>query len=622
MRSPVAGERRGALAAGLCGFALGLLLIAAAVLAPDAPAATVYLSSGQGIQEAIDRSSDGDVIVLSDGVYHETVRITRSITLKAQHPGEATITNRHNGPVTWRETSPGSRTWWAAGIDWPVHWLLVEGVHAFDYRSKENFDNRVCGPYWSKGWQAGKTSYRTPPIYFARDAKSNTLWLKLHDARDPNRIRVDFNSSRLDGTTLVQKDLGTYWNQQQIVTLSKDPPVHPITMWYGGTPERSSKPRTIDFPKICGIVIDIRADGVTIEGLRIHLAPTVGVEVNNSRSVTLRDCCFSGYQFAINTGYECTNLTVLHCEMDGGELLSFGGHRNYTANMWYHNTYVNPIKFNGTGLVFRHNYVYEGFDLFHPRGRHKDFPHVPDLRSDVAYNVWQKAMDNVAEFDGVEARMNLRFHHNLILGRHDLLAITTTESGGPLTIDHNLWWPGGGRIMKLVGTGRRNRGVQFLHNTYFTGGTGSHNTFASSIFENNIVLSNCRKAGCWSSKTLGAFFPTRHNLLLNGHRYTRGFRGLTADPLLGTTPETRFLLQPGSPAINAGVKRPGYHQENVADGKPDLGAVEYGQHVEDWRKAFGHCGPTWITPANQPQKAPHRPAWPKELDRRWGGLDK
>lgn len=90
-------------------------------------------------------------------------------------------------------------------------------------------------------------------------------------------------------------------------------------------------------------------------------------------------------------------------------------------------------------------------------------------RSDVAYNVWQNAIDNALEFDGVEALMNMRVHHNLILQDYDALAITTTENGGPLTIDHNLWWPGGGRIMKLSGTGRQNNGVQFLHNTYFTG---------------------------------------------------------------------------------------------------------------------------------------------------------
>lgn len=582
---------------------------------------THVVKPGQSIQRAIDQSSDGDVIILKDGIYHESVNIRRSITLKAERGGEAIVTNRYQGPVVWVQASPGSNTWFASAIDWPVHGLLVAGVHAFDYRTKENFDNRTCGPYWSKGWQAGTYRYAKPPIYFAHDTATETLWLHMNDARNPNRVAVDFNSRDVDGETLVQKDLGAYWNQQQIVTVSPNPPVHPITMWYSGTPDSPGSLRRIAFPKICGIVIDVNADHVDIEGLRIHMAPTVGVEINNSRNVTIRNCYFSGYQFAINTGYECTNLRIEHCEMDGGEMISFGGHDNVTNHMWNHSTYINPIKFNGTGLKFHHNYVYEGFDLFHPRGRHKDYPHVPDLRSGVAYNVWQNAIDNALEFDGVEALMNMRVHHNLILQDHDALAITTTENGGPLTIDHNIWWPGGGRIMKLVGTGRQNNGAQFVHNTYFTGSKCSHNTFGASVFENNIVLSDCQQPGCWSPQRLGAFFPTRYNLLRDGDRYATGFEGLTADPELGRTRETLFLLQPGSPAINAGVAKQSYHQDYVRDGKPDLGALEHGQTVNDWRRMFGHVGPTWITAANAARKAPHRPAWPKQLDLRWGGLD-
>ncbi len=593
---------------------------------------THFVEPGQSVQQVIDRSNDGDVVVLKDGVHHGSLDIHRSITLRAEHGGEATVTNRYAGRLPWERTSPGSRIWFARGVDWPVHGLLVEGLHAFDFRSKENFDAQACGPYWSKGWQGqgitpggrppkGNYRYATPPISFAHDAPAATLWLRLNDTRDPNQIAVDFNSSDVDGETLVQKDLGTHWNQQEIVVISADPPVHPVTMWYSGTPQEPDGPRFINFPKICGIVIDINADNVTIEGVRIHMAPTVGIEVNNSHNVTIRDCYFSGYQFAVNTGYECTNLTIEHCEMDGGEVVSFGGHRDVNNHMWNHSTYINPVKFNGTGLQFRHNYVYEGYDLFHPRGRHKNFPHVPDLRSEVAYNVWQNAIDNALEFDGVEALMNLRAHHNLILQDHDSLAITTTENGGPLTIDHNIWWPGGGRIMKLVGTGRQNNGVQFVHNTYFTGSTCSYNTFGASSFENNIVISDCERAGCWSPERLGAFFPTKYNLLGNGEEYTDQFEGLTADPQFGRTPETVFVLQPGSPAIDAGVVKAGHHQKNVSDGKPDLGALESGQTIDDWRRQFGHVGPRWISSADAARKAPHRPAWPAELDKRWGGLD-
>jgi hypothetical protein len=588
----------------------------------DGGAATWYVTPEQSVQQALDRAASGDEIVLRDGVYYQTIAVTKPVVLRAENPGQATLTNKHPHPVKWRQAAPGSRTWYAQGIDWPVHALRVRGLHAFDYRTKQNFDNQECGPYWSKEWQETKVKYAIPPIYFAREASDNVLWLRLDDNRDPNQLPIDFNSRNIHGRTLVQKDLGAHWNQQQIVVISDDPPVYPVVHWYEGTPEAPRGGRRIDFPKICGIIINIQADDVTVEGLRMEMAPTVGIEVNNSHRVTVRDCYFCGYQFAINTGYECTNLTITHCEMDGGRMYSFGGHRNVNATMWDQSLYIIPVKFNGTGLTFKHNYVYEGYDLFHPRGRHKDFPNVPDLRSEISYNVWQNNLDNVAEFDGVEARMNLRFHHNLVLSAHDAVAFTTTEDGGPLTVDHNIWWPGGGHFMKLTGTKRPNRGVIFVHNTYFSGHYVSTNTFQESVFENNLVIPPAElSGGRWTLETVGSFFPSAHNLIQDGERMLVGFEGPTADPWLGSTPETVFLLQAGSPAIDAGVARPNYGQDDVTDRKPDLGAIEHGRSIDDWRKEFGRCGPSWITPANQTETAPNRPDWPVEVDRRWGGLD-
>lgn len=579
----------------------------------------VYVSEGDNIQAIIDQSSAGDTLVLKNGFYFETITVSKALTIRAENPGEAMITNRYREKVHWIKSKNENGVWFVQAIDWPVHRLLVDGIHAFDYRTKVNFDAQECGPFWSKGWQQGKTSYKVPPVYFARDSATQTIWLKLDDNRNPNEIQVDFNSMNVGGQTLVQKDLGTAWNQQQIVVVSDNPSVYPVVHWYEGTEENPSKPKFIKFPKVCGIIVNIKADNVTLEGLRIHMAPTVGVEVNNSKNVRISDCYFSGYQYAINTGYECTNLTVVHCEMDGGLMVSKGKHNDVNNNMWNHSTYINPIKFNGTGLVFQHNYVYEGYDLFHPRGRHKNYEYVPDLRSDVSYNLWQNSLDNVAEFDGVEALMNLRFHHNLVLSTHDALAITTTENGGPLTIDHNIWWPGGGRIMKLVGTGRANGGVEFVHNTYFTGATSSFNQFENSIFENNIVLSDCLKES-WTHERLGSFFPTKYNLLKNGEQYAPSSGAIFDDPKFGNTPSTFFVLQQGSPAINVGVLNKNYNQCNVSDKHPDLGALEYGEDIDTWFSEFGHCGPRWITRQNQSEKAPLRPKWPSEIDRRWGGL--
>lgn len=585
--------------------------------------ATHWVDPGQDLQTIVDQSAPGDTIILRDGFHPGPLVIRRALTLRAEHPGQAVLTNRFAGPLTWKREDGAGHIWRAEGIDWPVNWLWVDGVSAFDYRTPTNFADRTCGPFWSKGWQEKVEPYSQPPYSFAHDSKARALLLRLPDDRDPNQLEITIPSRRLQGETLMQKDLGTSWNQQDVVSLSPTSDFNPqrVNMWYGGTRENPTAPRYIDYPAGFGVLVEIEADSVVMEGLRLEVGPTLIIDVNDSSNVTIRDCIFSGYQFALNSGYRATQLTVERCEFDGGGITTKSGHRDVNLTMWSHSVYVVPILYKGTGLTFRHNYVYEGFDLFHPRGRHKDFPDVPDLPSDVAFNVWQAGFDNNIEFDGVEARMNLRFHHNLVLSDHDALAITTTENGGPLLIDHNLWWPGGGRIIKLIGTGRTNRGVIFAHNTYFSGNHGVANRFEDSLFINNIVLGGCVDPEHWTRATLGEFFPAPQNLMYQWDGDITGFHGPTSEPRLGQDPATRFLLLPDSPAINAGKSDSRLFQDNVADGQPDLGALEYGETLEDWRRRFGHCGPRWINAENARTADPNRPVWPAEIDRRWGGLD-
>jgi len=101
----------------------------------------------------------------------------------------------------------------------------------------------------------------------------------------------------------------------------------------------------------------------------------------------------------------------------------------------------------------------------------------------------------------------------------------------------------------------------------------------------------------------------------------KGFQGITEDPLLGTTSVDRFSLMPGSPAIDAGVYNEDYFNDNFSGTNPDLGALESTDNIETWRDTFGHCGPTWINAASARSKAPNRPDWPSEIDKKWGGLD-
>ena len=88
-----------------------------------------------------------------------------------------------------------------------------------------------------------------------------------------------------------------------------------------------------------------------------------------------------------------------------------------------------------------------------------------------------------------------------------------------------------------------------------------------------------------------------------------------------TSASERFCLQQGSPAIDAGVRNSEYYKEEYSGANSDLGALESTENIDSWRANFGHSGPTWITKSNAMLKAPNRPDWLSELDRKWGGLN-
>jgi hypothetical protein len=64
-----------------------------------------------------------------------------------------------------------------------------------------------------------------------------------------------------------------------------------------------------------------------------------------------------------------------------------------------------------------------------------------------------------------------------------------------------------------------------------------------------------------------------------------------------------------------------YHEKIVIDKSIVLMALNSHENINSWREDFGHCGPTWINAQNAALKAPNRPTWPVEIDKRWGGLD-
>jgi len=590
----------------------------------DASGTTIQVPSQHAtIQAAINAASAGDVIVVADGTYYECLDVNKPVHIKAANPGGAIITNAHKDKVTW--TSQGNNEWSASGITWPVHYLMVDNTHCFDFRDKKHFDSKTSGQYWGKAWQKdGAANLSGIKHAFAWDKGANKLYLRLPDSRDPNNSNVEFNSSDQsvwDGSnttwssnkayTVLQQDVGT--EQEKLWSVPNNDVrsgQYPVCFKYNSTCNYYA------FIRSCQVLIELNADNITIEGFQLRIGWKVVVDANNTNGCAVKDCYFIGYQHAINSGYRCTNFSVTNCEMDGGNNVKTGvNHSNNHMNN--HSAFINPILYKGTGLIFQHNFVYQGFDGFHPRGRHKDFSDVPDMQSDVGYNVWYDFRDNALEFDGVNYQCNIRAHHNLIGGSTtEYIAYTTTDKG-TLLVDHNLLHGGGRGIFKLSDP---NYGaIQFVHNTHISSSSANrkaafHN--ANTIFENNIVCSGDDGQDV-TPNSYGDFFPTQYNVCFDADGgaswISSAFKGKTANPGLINT----FQLPSGSSsakgsAINKDSK---YHHKTMGSAT-DCGALEAEQTIDDWKTLFGHCGPTWISGYTS-DKAPNRPTL--TVDKKWGG---
>ena len=587
----------------------------AAALAAPAAGAEVQLTPADDIRKALDAAAPGDTIVLKDGVYYQSVVITRGgtagkpVTLKAANGGGATISGAVPPEQAKLKFQLVEGDLYKAAVPHRVWWVMV------GTRNLVNYGNLSYLTQFQFPNQSGGGLKRCVPEGFAW--QDGMLYIRLEKKANPNDAAIEI--SRLTGGHT-----------------SAEPEFAKRIHWAPDT--GFDVPGTGHlFCETLGL-ITVKADNVVIEGLRLHMGVGSAVIVHGN-DVTVRDCYITGSHIGVyqpdsvqlprhktpdhrpigRSNRTARGLTVEYCEFSaspGYELCR----RGFWGGLYASNISGVFMNYGGPRSVVRHNWVYDSAqDHLQPRGN--GTRSAADA-GEIAYNLLQNCGDDLIEFDSATP-MNLRVHHNVILDGMCLLAISPVMGGG-LTIDHNilyvspekgLQWCGLFKGGSPWGSGLPTHGVRVVHNTMVnTKGqniglwwSGGHR-YENNVLENNIFY----VARSQNFSAPGLVF-SRHNLYCGRKvdpKHIPEMMHYKGSPLVSMKPMD-FALREDGPAVDAGAAGKDYHHK--ARGKaPDLGAIELG---ETWK--FSRPGPRWA----KGNAIPNRPAIPASLPRKWVGLE-
>ena len=570
---------------------------------PEYDGNVVEVQPGDDVQAALDAAKPGDVITLAAGTYDGGLTVKnggtaeKPLVITAAEPGGATISNVAEGSPRFEKQGD----LYAAPVDYRVRWAFVgegeEGRNLFEYPDKRALQEGKAPGRHSGGDAVG------PPEGFAWEG--GTLYVKLLDDADPTgtvRVHRDYGGD-------AEADTAEYWKQ------ARD--------------NRSS----------AGSLIKVDAPHVVIQGLRLHLAPEVAVQVN-ADDVTVADCLITaahtgvdGFHRGSDTGAD--GLRIEHCKFTAYPVYQWmrWGREEFQPpdaiwnSIYNSNLFATAVRYDGRDTRVLNNDLAESFDAVQ---RHvHERPDDAEPASEFAYNLVRNAADECFEFDST-GDLNVRVHHNVLLDALVPLAISPAQGGG-LTIDHNLVYesPEGGlftsALLKFDAPWRKvwidspTKDVLIANNTLVNGRaflywTGEDHAFEDVAFVNNLVW--VRLDQPW--RLGGAGFMPRPENLMSGPQvdssdlpYVAHLRGESPfavavpekDPKAKGAPplpmgaaasgsgDVDFALADGSPAIDAGLSVPALDRLRPdAGGAPDLGAIEHG---DAWQ--FPRPGPRWMT---------------------------
>lgn len=359
-------------------------------------AGDIAVTPDQSIQKALDDAKPGDTVSLAPGVYRQRVQINNSgtaespIILRAREPGTVTISG---AAAESPEFEPAGDDLYVASVSWPVIAVMVGERNVMRYPSVDDLRRSTvrlsAGPMEGYYW----------------NAHEKRLYLKLFASGDPRKNQVYISDHQVAG----------------VVSRNETVP--------GKNPQ--------------GHLIRAMGSYVTIEGLKLHMAPEIGVLIEGDH-VAVRDCFFSG------TWRGILNPIGAHARIEHNEFTGYPYYQHHrlmqahgSAGSWklLYNSSIEStfLAIIGPDATVRHNYIAETKDGVQYSGLQNSEEARLRLPIDFSFNFLQNSGDDAIEFDSVKERgWESRVHHNVFLDNFVSLAISPKHHNGDLMIDHNL----------------------------------------------------------------------------------------------------------------------------------------------------------------------------------------
>ncbi len=531
----------------------------------DAAAGLSRETAFRTLSRGLEALGAGDTLVVMPGHYYVAPLIIENlpstpddpITILAEPRGEATLS------AAWPEAAAGQVQWQPEGGGvysapagpacfggWKgvllFRYMSVADLRAAEVETRDRY-GRVKGPEYGFTWE------------------SDRIHLKLPGGADPNGERLVFSTPT--------------WGE---------PGWGPVVRVYN-------------------------SPGLIIDGLRVQGTGTYGIEFDAaSTHPIVRNCVFQYCRLALRLPsyslvewceHTYPGLQAFSEEVrrrNDGRIVTYALVKDYHPGNWYEGGIAGGARESvgpPVGCEFRYNYMHELFDG-EALGNFDD--------SESHHNVYVHCHDNSVELEGWregDGSRNLRFHDNLLLGCR-LGAISQqnpTELVGPHYVYRNVvygyddygWDPW---VLLKTKCYEQGRGFYYYHNLfwlrsgqpYWNQDDWPQEWLETFDFRNNVfVFTDALKRPGGPAGSVRIFGAGGNAVVApNGDEETadsfaRGGQRLAGpDSLMLRDPEgLDFGLLPGSPLIGAGVRIPGFSDDDA----PDVGPFALGEDVgPDW----------------------------------------